>query len=273
MFKAIKSELIRVFRELRQPEALVLLISSVLILVHHSFFRRGSIRRNILPQFGIKPIKGEFSELYPYAIWALSSFVIYFVIPLLLIKLLHRRKLSDFGLGIGDSRLALKIVGLFALIMLPLTVLVGLLPDLCNFAGWQSGAEALDAFVDYYPQVKWVDPLLIGKTPVSAGTMVGRLLLVHLFLFLYFIGWEFLFRGYMLFGLYDRLGFNAVLIANLPFVVLHYSKPFPEALGSVIAGIALCVLALKTRSFWPCVILHWMVAASMEWVVVLRSLV
>jgi len=273
MWRNVWIETKKVLLKVKEPESLILINASILLLLHHKYFRRGKIRRNILGELGIKVTKGEITELYSYAIWGISSFFFYFVVPLILIKLLHRRRLTDFGVGFGDYKLGLKIFGLFLAVMLPLTILVGLLPDICNAIGWAGGAKSLGTFSTFYPKVKWINPSLIGKADISTSAVIGRMLLVHLFLLIYFIGWEFIYRGYMLFGLYDRYGFAAILIANIPFVVLHYSKPLPEALGSVIAGIALCVLALKTRSFWPCAFLHWVIAASMEMVVVFRSLI
>src|SRR6185436_6071093 len=86
----------------------------------------------------------------------------------------------------------------------------------------------------------------------------------------YFIGWELFFRGFMTFGLYEKLGVNGILASNIPFVLLHAGKPFPEGLGSVIAGIALGLFALRTRSFWYCWLIHALIAVSMDGLAIQR---
>jgi membrane protease YdiL (CAAX protease family) len=45
---------------------------------------------------------------------------------------------------------------------------------------------------------------------------------------------------------------------------MHMGKAEPEALGSIVAGVALGVLALRTRSFWYGVLVHASVAVWMD---------
>jgi membrane protease YdiL (CAAX protease family) len=45
---------------------------------------------------------------------------------------------------------------------------------------------------------------------------------------------------------------------------MHAGKPGPEAIGSIVAGVALGILALRNRSFIPGAILHWSVAATLD---------
>jgi membrane protease YdiL (CAAX protease family) len=83
--------------------------------------------------------------------------------------------------------------------------------------------------------------------------------------FLYFVSWEFLFRGWMLNGLLGRFGrAGAVLIPTVPFVLMHLGKPELEAFGSILAGIALGVMALRTRSFWYGALVHGVIAVWMD---------
>ncbi|MFB3042620.1 MAG: hypothetical protein ACE1ZS_12575, partial [Candidatus Poribacteria bacterium] len=46
--------------------------------------------------------------------------------------------------------------------------------------------------------------------------------------------------------------------------VMHYSKPFPEAMGSIFAGLLLGVVAFETRSFIYGAAIHWFVAPTMD---------
>jgi membrane protease YdiL (CAAX protease family) len=75
---------------------------------------------------------------------------------------------------------------------------------------------------------------------------------------------EFFFRGFLLFGIEKRFGNHAVAVAALPYGVIHFGKPFPEALGAIVAGCVLGFLALRTRSIAGGTILHSTVAASMD---------
>jgi len=90
----------------------------------------------------------------------------------------------------------------------------------------------------------------------------------------YFVGWEFLFRGYMLFGTKKELGPQvAVILQVLPFAILHLRKPELEAIGSILAGFYLGVLALRANSVLPCAILHFLAACTMDvWAVIQNRL-
>jgi membrane protease YdiL (CAAX protease family) len=79
-----------------------------------------------------------------------------------------------------------------------------------------------------------------------------------------FLCLEFFFRGYLLFGLEKRFGYHAIAVAALPYGVIHFGKPFPEALGAVGAGAILGFMALRTRSIAGGVVVHSVVAASMD---------
>jgi len=81
----------------------------------------------------------------------------------------------------------------------------------------------------------------------------------------YMLGWEFLFRGYMLNGTEREIGRPAAVIVQcLPFAVLHMGKPELESFGSIAAGLYLGILALRANSVLPCVILHFAAAFTMD---------
>ena len=84
---------------------------------------------------------------------------------------------------------------------------------------------------------------------------------------IYMFSWEFFFRGFMLFGLERQFGKYTILIQTIPFAVMHYSKPMPEAIGSIVASVLLGILALETRSFLYGAAIHWLVAMTMDVVV------
>jgi hypothetical protein len=104
---------------------------------------------------------------------------------------------------------------------------------------------------------------------------VGELALYELGYFPFFVAIEFIFRGYLLFGLYqfkDRdvlpgvggergplvFGYYAILISMLSYTAWHLGKPIPELWGTLVWGIAAGAIALAIRSVWPIVIVHWL---------------
>jgi len=84
----------------------------------------------------------------------------------------------------------------------------------------------------------------------------------------YFLAWEFFFRGFLLFGLGRRVGSLAIFIQMVPFVMAHFPKLETESLSAIIAGIVLGVMAWRGRSFVGPWILHWLVATAMDVLVV-----
>lgn len=165
----------------------------------------------------------------------------FLIVPLLSLPFL-RIPLSEMGFSLGEPRKWLRDVALLYAVMLPLLILVSRQP----------------AFREAYPYFR------------LARLGWGHLLLAQLFQLVFMFGWEFIGRGYLLFGFYRRIGYPALLVQTIPFVLMHVGKPELEAYGSVVAGLALGVLALRARSFYPCVILHFAVAASLDVLAVIR---
>ena len=81
---------------------------------------------------------------------------------------------------------------------------------------------------------------------------------------LQFIALEFFFRGFLVHGLVPRFGFMAVFVMALPYNMLHYGKPMPEALAAIVGGVALGVLAIRTRSIWWGAALHISIAGTID---------
>ena len=150
-------------------------------------------------------------------------------------KVLPQHRLADFGFRIGiwpGWRDALIFLG----IMVPFVV----------FAVFQKDFSRMYPLAD------------IARTSLTWFIIWEALHLLHMF------GWEFLNRGFLLFGLEKKMGYWAILATAVPFALLHLGKPELEAYGSFIAAIALGWVALRTRSFLPGVLLHWSVAFTLD---------
>lgn len=215
---------------------------TVLIVSHYQcsthFFRQ---------MFGQDVSKHLAAPALPYFWWFGWSLVLYLAVPLFLSAVTRGSFTRRYGLGLGDWKAGLAISGLFLLVMLPAVYV----------------ASRFQTFSGHYPLAG--QGAFTLKVPGKDQVSLGLFLLYELAYFLYFVGWEFLFRGWMLNGLLPRFGRGgAILFQTAPFVVMHLGKPELEALGSIIAGIALGVLALRTRSFWYGALLHGLIAVWMD---------
>jgi len=79
-----------------------------------------------------------------------------------------------------------------------------------------------------------------------------------------FITVEFLFRGFMIIGMMNVLGRNAVLPMAAAYCFIHFGKPPGEAISSIFGGYILGVIALETKSIWGGIIVHIGIAIMME---------
>jgi hypothetical protein len=79
-----------------------------------------------------------------------------------------------------------------------------------------------------------------------------------------FVAVETFFRGYLVLGLAPVLGRLSILVATVPYLMIHFVKPPMEALASIVGGLVMGTLAYRTRSVWWGVALHVAVAALMD---------
>lgn len=152
-----------------------------------------------------------------------TALIYYVLIPLLASLVLFRDRPSDYGIRVGRWRSSVVLTTLFLAVMVPIL--------------WQAGR--MPEFQSYYrmADTDWPD------------------LLLHTALFMF--AWEFLFRGYMLFGLEKSIGKSAIFVQTIPFVLLHLGKPFLETLLCIPGGFVFGYVAYRTRSVLPCVVIHF----------------
>ena len=170
--------------------------------------------------------------------WALVSVVGYVILPVLVTVFVLRRPLRDVGLrtaGIASHWPAYAVLYSLAL---PAIVIA-------SFGG---------AFQAKYP---FYD--------LGAGESFWPHLYVWWFLYaMQFVALEFFFRGFLLHGIAPRLGWISIFVMVVPYNMLHYGKPMPEAFVAIAGGIALGTLSLKTRSIWWGASLHISIALTMD---------
>ncbi|HEX7072164.1 MAG TPA: CPBP family intramembrane glutamic endopeptidase [Rhodothermales bacterium] len=224
--KRLQEERIRAaaaIRKLDRQTTFVLLSSVFLIFVQ---FFAGS-RRRFLEVAGDRlpdGLEGLFAWSWWFGIQGISGFLI----PVLILLLLFRRSPREIGLGIGDWRFGLGV----SLLYVPFVVL----------GTWYFSADP--TFQQNYPHLQ------------QAAHNWGMLAVYELMFLFYWIGWEYLWRGYVLFGTVQTFGVYAIIVQAIPFAILHATKPPAEAVLSVVGGVALGAVVWRCRSFWYAVPVH-----------------
>jgi membrane protease YdiL (CAAX protease family) len=85
------------------------------------------------------------------------------------------------------------------------------------------------------------------------------------FYLVYYLGWEFLFRGFMLFGLEGRCGaVLAILVQMIPSAIVHIGKPASESFAAIAAGLVFGYVAFRTRSILYPLLLHAIVGIGTD---------
>ena len=152
----------------------------------------------------------------------LSQFVYFAVLPLLVIVVVLRKNPLDFGLRPGQPRL-------WGLHVLVICVTAALILYVSSFFG---------PLQEYYVHEGfnfWVY-FLTSCVILSA--------------------WEFLYRGFLLFGLRERFGEGSIFLQMIPFVILHFGKPEVETISTLLTGVLFGYVAYRGRSYWPAFIIH-----------------
>lgn len=73
-----------------------------------------------------------------------------------------------------------------------------------------------------------------------------------------FMGWEFFFRGFLLFAIARRGDVRlAILFQAFPFFLLHAGKPHVELVMSFFGAVVSGWFCYRARTFLPLLILHW----------------
>lgn len=168
--------------------------------------------------------------------WAAGTSFCLLVLPVALL-LAIRQPLGEYGFRLGHGRDARIYLLLFA-IMLPLV----------------GAAAATPGFRDYYPFYK----------PAAGESLWPRFAIFEAGYVLHFLAIEFFFRGLLIHGAKHRFGAWAILLPLIPYMMIHFGKPAGEAAGSVIAGLVLGYLSLRTGSIMYGVLLHVGVALTMD---------
>ncbi len=145
--------------------------------------------------------------------WKVADrFLLYFIAPMLVILLVFRESPQEYGFVLGDWRNGL---------LLTVGALVVLAPLL------------------------WV----IARQPSMQRYYAALLADVPWKVMMELWGWEFFFRGWILFGYLRKFGPEAIWLQAVPFALAHIGKPAAETLTTIFGGYAFGWVAWRTRSF------------------------
>jgi len=162
-----------------------------------------------------------------YAITAykyLDRFLLYLVFPLLVILFLYRENPKEYGFSFGNWKLGLTYTVFGLLVMTP--ILYYLVKGNTTMKSYYAVLE---------PGLPWTT-------------------------FLDLVGWEFFFRGWILFAYSRKFGDDALWLQAAPFALAHINKPDVETLSTIFGGFAFGWVAHQTKSFiWPFLI-HWFIS-------------
>lgn len=179
----------------------------------------------------------KYEDLYGFAWWA-GTRIFGYVLPFPLWKLFFPKdSLLDLGLRTKGFFDHAWIYGLFLAFVVPAMLVVAKSPD----------------FGTYYPFYKqstrsWFD-FLVWEAMYFAQ----------------FFALEVFFRGFWLGSLRRSFGSGAIFVMAVPYCMIHYGKPYLEACGAIVAGIALGSLSMKTKSIYQGFLVHITVAVLMDW--------
>jgi membrane protease YdiL (CAAX protease family) len=233
-------------RDADREAAIVLLSATALLVVFAYWGRPGFYASSGLMEWARDTLGGPLVE-HPgvggYLWWGITSLVLRVLVPVGVIVWLLRGRPTDYGFRLRGIAPHLPAYGLFYLAMLPVLV-------------W---ASSLSSFREFYPFYERAAEGGAGYWLYSFGYA------------LQFVGLEAFFRGFLTFGLLRRFGLLAVPIMTVPYTMIHFTKPMPEAIAAIGAGLILGYMAVRSKSFVPGAFLHISVAITMDVLVLWRS--
>lgn len=198
-----------------------------------------------------------------YIGWSLWQFVAYVVGPVLVVRLLFRRRLSDYGAKLRGVFYCWPAYVVMYLLLLPAVLLVSTTERFQHTYPFLK-PEAVATTSTYDAEASIVD-----ESGESAGRRIPdvywpRFWIWQAFYALQFVSLEFFFRGFLLHALRRPLGAYSILVMTIPYCMIHFGKPPAETLGAIVAGVLLGFMSLKTRSIWLGAALHISVALTMD---------
>ena len=161
----------------------------------------------------------------------LERFLLYFALSALIIRFGWGERLQDYGFKLGKWREGVAWVAVVSIITMLVLLFLARQPTM----------------LAYY-------------RAISADSAQRILIANALDLF----GWEFMWRGFLLFALvrhqHSDVG-GAILWQAVPFAFMHLGKPAVETLTTIFGGIGFGFIAWRTQSMLYPWLIHWFIAS------------
>lgn len=182
--------------------------------------------------------KSPDKRIYQRIWWAAGRLIGYGLVPIAIVKLVLRDSIVNLGFLAKGTRKHLPLYAGMFLVVAPLVLAASYGPNFqAKYPYYRLGANE-----GLWPKFFLWEALYASQ----------------------FIALEFFFRGFIVNGLRKSVGYAAVFYPIVPYTMIHFGKPLPEALGSIITGFVLGTMALKTRSIWGGAAIHVSIACSMD---------
>jgi membrane protease YdiL (CAAX protease family) len=152
---------------------------------------------------------------------ALERVVLFGIVPFGVLVAL-REDPRRYGLGLGDTRRGALLGGMAIVLTVPAIALIAGVPAIRDW---------------YAPSMTSVPGVLLTNVLDLVPT-------------------EFLLRGFVLFALLRAIGPFGVVVALVPFVMIHIGKPDLEALSTLGGGLVFGWLNWRTGSIWASSVYH-----------------
>jgi len=220
-------------KENRKP-VIILLLAPIVLTTWKYYGSKAFYLAHLSTKFVIFNSAAMTAEWYNY----LSAFLLLGVTAAVVIKVVFKESLSDYGLQVGDWKFwvpAVLVVG---------AVMVGL----------------------SYPSAK--DPQYIAEYPLYKGAGDSmEMFAIHAVAYLaFYFSWELFFRGFMQFGLTDRFGvWGAILVQVALSCIVHIGKPDSEIYSSILGGLVWGIMVYRSKSLWPSITTHWILGISLDY--------
>jgi uncharacterized protein len=214
---------------LRMVVVLWVTIIAIMVYHYHGQFLATWLRPIGLGRYGV----GAYGEAH-------HQFALFFIVPVAAVLLMGDAP-RDYGLRIGRWKEGL--VWLAAVCPIILVALLFLVP----------GGDLQHSYrYAYYGGARAT--LLKGNTCPILWRHLTMLYTTGVLLW----GWEYLLRGFCLFGLARVLGPGpAIFIQMAPFALLHLGKPEIETMTTWLSGVGFGFVAWRTQSFLYAFLIHW----------------
>lgn len=229
IYEKARDGVLALWKECRTEAFIAVMLVTVILVTRYYGYAQANLS---FPPWPFGWLGGVYEMFrYPVAQRQVMAFVLQLGVPVLVILLVHRRRLRDYGLGLGDTRFWVPVAGAIFLIQ----VIV--------IWAWLSKDPTYAA---RYPSFR----LARGGGHFFWAWESSRLF--------YMLSWEFLFRGYLLFALERRMGMLAAAVQMVPFAMMHIvsGKPMSEVYFTLLSGVLSGLLVLICRSVWPMVLIH-----------------